>query len=396
MTRRSLRSWLWVHKWTSLVCTLFLLIICVTGLPLVLKDELKDLLDGGLPYAQVPAGTPNISLDEFAARSRAIYPGETILSIFSDDDEPKIVVFMAASWEAFKADRKSAHWIRFDAHTGVVLKRSKPFDGDGRRFLDIMLSLHRDLFAGLPGELFMGLMAILFVIAIASGAVVYGPFMRKLDFATVRAGGSPRLKWLDLHNMIGVVTLAWALLVGTTGVINELSTPLFTLWQQTDVKAMLAPLRGEPIPPQSELSSPQAALDTVKAALPDMVATSVVFPGSPFGSPYHYVVWTKGRTPLTSRLFSPVLVNPRSGALVSVVSMPWYLRVLEISRPLHFGDYGGMPLKIIWMLFDIATIMVLGSGSYLWLSQRSFLGAEDMLIATRQASALSPSRSPAE
>jgi len=230
MTRRSLRSWLWVHKWTSLVCTLFLLIICVTGLPLVLKDELKDLLDGGLPYAQVPAGTPNISLDEFAARSRAIYPGETILSIFSDDDEPKIVVFMAASWEAFKADRKSAHWIRFDAHTGVVLKRSKPFDGDGRRFLDIMLSLHRDLFAGLPGELFMGLMAILFVIAIASGAVVYGPFMRKLDFATVRAGGSPRLKWLDLHNMIGVVTLAWALLVGTTGVINELSTPLFTLW----------------------------------------------------------------------------------------------------------------------------------------------------------------------
>jgi len=78
--------------------------------------------------------------------------GETILSIFSDDDEPKIVVFMAASWEAFKADRKSAHWIRFDAHTGVVLKRSKPFDGDGRRFLDIMLSLHRDLFAGLPGN----------------------------------------------------------------------------------------------------------------------------------------------------------------------------------------------------------------------------------------------------
>jgi len=396
MTRRSLRSWLWVHKWASLVCTLFLLIICVTGLPLVLKDELKDLLDGGLPYAQVPAGTPNISLDELAAKSGAMYRGETILSIFSDDDEPKIVVFLAASWDAFKADRKSAHWIRFDAHTGLVLKQSKPFDGDGRSFLDIMLSLHRDLFAGLPGELFMGLMAILFVIAIASGAVVYGPFMRKLDFGSVRAGHSSRLKWLDLHNVIGVVTLAWALLVGATGVINELSTPLFTLWQQTDVKAMLAPLRGEPIPPQSELSSPQAALDTVKAALSDMVATSVVFPGSPFGSPHHYVVWTKGRTPLTSRLFSPVLVNARSGALASAVSMPWYLRVLEISRPLHFGDYGGMPLKIIWMLLDIATILVLGSGLYLWLSRRSFLGAEDTLIASHQASALSPSRSPAE
>ena len=395
MTRRSLRSWLWVHKWTSLVCTLFLLIICVSGLPLVLKDELEALLDGGLPYAQVPAGTPNVSLDRLAARSRTMYPGEIILSILSDDDEPKIVVFMAASWDAFKADRKSAHWIRFDAHTGQVLKQSKPFDGDGKCFLDIMLSLHRDLFAGLPGELFMGLMALLFVIAIASGAVVYGPFMRKLDFGTLRAAGSSRLKWLDLHNMIGVVTLAWALVVGVTGVINELSTPLFVLWQQTDVRAILAPLRGEPVPPQSELSSPQAALDTVKAEAPDMIATSVVFPGSPFGSPYHYLVWTKGQTPSTSRLFSPVLVNARSGVLVSVVSMPWYLRVLEISRPLHFGDYGGMPLKIIWILLDIATILVLGSGIYLWLSRHSSVAAEDRLVASHHASALSPLRGPA-
>jgi len=133
----------------------------------------------------------------------------------------------------------------------------------------------------------------------------------------------------------------------------------------------------------------------VKAALPDMVATSVVFPGSPFGSPYHYVVWTKGRTPLTSRLFSPVLVNPRSGALVSVVSMPWYLRVLEISRPLHFGDYGGMRsdhLDAVRYRNDhgcLAAEAIFGCRS-------APFGSRDMLIATRQASALSPSRSPAE
>ena len=92
----------------------------------------------------------------------------------------------------------------------------------------------------------------------------------------------------------------------------------------------------------------------------------MVYPGSPFGSPYHYVVWTKGKEPLTSRLFSPVLVDARTGKLVSAVTMPWYLRALELSRPLHFGDYGGMPLKIIWVLLDLVTIFVLGSGLYLW------------------------------
>jgi uncharacterized iron-regulated membrane protein len=371
VTRKTLRRWFWVHKWTSLVCTLFLLVICVTGLPLVFRDELGDLLDDSLPYASVPDGTPSVSLDHLVATSRQMYPGQIVLSAFVDDDEPKIVLAMAPSWAAYNADRKSAHWIKFDAHTGQVLKQSKSFGGDGHSFLEVMLSLHRDLFAGLPGELFMGLMALLFIAAIVSGVVLYAPFTRRLDFGTVRTDRSPRLKWLDLHNLTGIVLLAWTLVVGATGVINELSTPLFALWQMTDVKTMLEPLHGKPVPAESELSLPQAAYDTVRAALPNMTATSVVFPGSPFGSPYHYLIWTKGRQPLTSRLFSPVLVDARTGALTSVIEMPWYLRALEVSRPLHFGDYGGMPLKIIWALLDVLTIAVLGSGLYLWLSRRS-------------------------
>lgn len=398
MTRSTLRRWFWWHKWSSLVCTVFLLLICITGLPLVFKDEIAALLDDGLPYATVAAGTPNVSLDRVVALSRQMYPGEIIFSIFSDDDEPKIVVFMTPSWEAYKADRKSSHWIRFDAHTAQVLKQSRPFGQDGQTFLGLMLRLHRDLFAGLPGELFMGSMALLFVVAIISGVVIYGPFMRKLDFGTVRADRSPRLKWLDLHNMLGAVTLAWAVVVGTTGVINELSKPLFALWQQTDVKAMLDPMRGKPVPADFEVTSPQAAFDTAKAALPDMTMVSMAFPGSPFGSPYHYLVWGKGQEPLTSRLFSPVLVDARSGELTNVVTMPWYLRALEISRPLHFGDYGGLPLKIIWALLDMVTIVVLGSGLYLWVSRRAspFEAADRELAASHQESAPALSREAAE
>ncbi len=392
MTRAAFRKWFWVHKWSSLICTAFLLVICITGLPLVFREEIADLLNDALPYASVPDGTPNASADRFVELSRKMYPGDIIVSVFIDDDEPKAIVYMAPSWEAFNADRKTGHWIRFDSRTAQVLKQSKPLNEEGPTFLGIMLDLHRDLFAGLPGELFMGLMALLFVAAIISGIAIYGPFMRKLEFGTVRADRSARLKWLDLHNMIGVVTLAWGLVVGATGVINELSTPLFALWQQTDVRAMLQPLQGKPVPTQSELSSPQAAFDKVQAALPTMIVSSVVYPGARFGSPYHYLVWTKGKTPLTARLFSPVLVDARSGVLDNIIRMPWYLRALEVSRPLHFGDYGGMPLKIIWALLDIATIVILGSGFYLWLSRRSFIAsAEDELVASHvPAPILSP------
>jgi uncharacterized iron-regulated membrane protein len=63
-------------------------------------------------------------------------------------------------------------------------------------------------------------------------------------------------------------------------------------------------------------------------------------------------------------------VDAESGHITLAKSLPWYIRTLEVSRPLHFGDYGGMPLKIIWALFDVALITVLLSGLYLWLSRR--------------------------
>jgi uncharacterized iron-regulated membrane protein len=36
---------------------------------------------------------------------------------------------------------------------------------------------------------------------------------------------------------------------------------------------------------------------------------------------------------------------------------------IGLSKP---GDYGGMPLKIIWALLDVVTLIALGSGLYLW------------------------------
>ena len=38
-----------------------------------------------------------------------------------------------------------------------------------------------------------------------------------------------------------------------------------------------------------------------------------------------------------------------------------------MSQPLHFGDYGGLALKLLWALLDVLAIVVLGSGLYLWL-----------------------------
>lgn len=361
-----LRRWALVHKWASLACTLFLLVFCITGLPLIFSDELRDLLNDQPPYADLPADMPLANLDRMVAAAKERRPDHVVWFVFVDDDEPQVSIGMLPSPTA---DPKTARRVRFDARTGEFRNEIEPAEVRPITFIDLMLRLHRDLFAGLPGELFLGFMGLVFVVAVVSGGVLYAPFARRQKFGELR-GASRRLWWLDLHNMLGVVTIAWALVVGATGVMNELSQPLFAVWQRTDVAEMLKPYRGQSVPDATSFSSAQAAFDLAAKTLPGRRPTSVVFPNGRVGSPHHYLVWTKGNAALTGRLFTPVLVDVVSGKLTSVVEMPWYLRTLQVSRPLHFGDYGGMPLKIIWALLDIVTIVVLGSGVYLWLSRR--------------------------
>jgi uncharacterized iron-regulated membrane protein len=191
--------------------------------------------------------------------------------------------------------------------------------------------------------------------------------MRRLKFGTVRSGRS-FLHWLDLHNLLGIVTLVWAMVVGGTGVINTWADLVIKLWQYDQLAVMTAPYKNKPIP--QTLSSLQRAVTTAQATEPDLTPSFVAFPGSLFSSNHHYAVFLRGRTPLTSRLLKPVLIDAESGVLTDKRDLPWYVTALLVSQPLHFGDYGGMPLKIIWALLDITTIVVLMSGLYLWFKKR--------------------------
>ncbi|HCN73629.1 MAG TPA: hypothetical protein DIS96_18765, partial [Pusillimonas sp.] len=216
-------------------------------------------------------------------------------------------------------------------------------------------------------------------------------FMKKLEFGTVRADRSRRLKWLDLHNLLGIVTVVWVTVVGVTGVINELATPMFSYWQSTEVASLIAPYQNES--PPSEYVSADAAMAAATRALPDSIATSFSHPGNMFATPHHYVFWMQGSTPLTSHLFTPVLIDATTAEVTAVAEPPWYLVMLELSRPLHFGDYGGLPLKIIWTLLDLMTIVVLASGLYLWIARRKTNDARIRQIADTLTPAYSATRS---
>lgn len=356
-----MRRWSIIHTWSSLICTGLLLVLCITGLPFVFRHEIDALLYGERSPRALPAATPPAALERLLRSGLAMFPGGQVRFLVWDRDDRDVVV-VSVSHGTDRQRRVSD--IRMDARTAEVLD----IPDVQSRLTFLLLRIHTELLAGLPGKLVLGGMGVLFIIATVSGIVLYGPSMRRLRFGRIRAERRARIRWLDLHNLIGIATAAWVMVVAVTGVLNAVSDLLIDAWRQNQLADMIRVAGTRDAATSS--ASLEDVLRTATARFPGMQPAFVAFPGSPLSSPSHYMVFLRGDSPLTARLLQPVLIEASDASLADARSLPWYMTSLLLAVPLHFGNYGGLPLKIVWALLDLLTIVILASGLVLWIGKR--------------------------
>ena len=361
MQRGTIKAWYLIHKWSSLACTLFMLMLCITGLPLIFHDEIDAALgedyDATLPGAA--SAESGLALDTMLAAALAEQPGEVPLFMAFSQQSPLLTVTTGPTPDAAGEDMTL---LFLDRATGEVLGPA-PEGG----IMDFILTLHVDLFLGHWGMWLLGAMGVLFVLALISGVVLYAPFMRRLEFGTLRTRRSTRLRRLDQHNLLGVITFGWALVVGATGAINAYADPLVESWRAGELARMKQLYGSAASVPPAEYGSLDAAMASAQAALPGRSPQFIGFPGGAWSTGHHYAVFFQGDTALTQHLLTPALVDARTSELTASADMPALNQVLMMSKPLHFGDYGALPLKLIWAVLTLATIWVLWTGLLLWL-----------------------------
>lgn len=54
----------------------------------------------------------------------------------------------------------------------------------------------------------------------------------------------------------------------------------------------------------------------------------------------------------------------------TVRELPWYMKAIVVSQPLHVGDYGGLPLKLLWTACVWLTLFITANGAWLWWDRR--------------------------
>src|SRR5919199_2379234 len=153
-TTKQVKTWFQLHKWTSLICTAFLLMLCLTGLPLIFHEEIEEL-EGKAPLApQMAAGTPQLPLERLAQTARQQFPSKVIRYAYSDEHEPNTMTFTMT--DSLTAPADNYKLVILDTRTAKVLEEPKVQEG----FMYVMLQLHVDMFMGIGGKLFLDLMGI--------------------------------------------------------------------------------------------------------------------------------------------------------------------------------------------------------------------------------------------
>ncbi|RPE79812.1 PepSY-associated TM helix domain-containing protein [Vulcaniibacterium tengchongense] len=352
---------LWLHRWTSLIATIPFLILCLTGTVLIFHEEIDHAM-GVVP--ELSQAAPPRPMADSVAAVQAKFPDQRILSVAMEEDHPGVVMVATAPPGDRGYDRSVFHFA--DQSTaqlvgGVDLEKT---------LTGFLLTLHANWFLGPVGELIGALIALLVLISLLSGLVVYAPYVKRIAFGVLRRGRGARLLQLDLHNFIGAVVLGWALVVTVTGLMLGFGTLAAGIWQGTELPRLQARFGGAMADPRKPVATVDQAWQAAARAVPDGKVLSVIWPDTDYSTQRHYTVFLSGKEGLKERMYQIALVDGETGQVATVKQPPWYLQAIWLSQPFHFGDYGGLALKLLWTLCTWLTLFITANGAWLWWDRR--------------------------
>lgn len=339
------------HIYAGIFIAIHFAILSVTGLVLLFKHETQ--------------GHQNIQLEDTNTREnfaekynqalinlQTKYPHDRPLDMYPDERNPHIIKGRFGVDGATQL--RGAKRVTLDFNSGQEIAQQKK--SSQTEFFDSILSLHRELFLGANGQIYIGFVGIIYVFLLISGFLIYGRFMKKKEFGAVHSSGRmPNFK--DLHKFVGVVSFGWALVIGITGTLLAFNPVFMKRFQENNLHHLYEQYQNF-----QDTSGQEAPLrDILNTALTykvDSVISYIVFPGMERGIPAHYLVLMHGTTPLTQQLSEYLVINAQTAKLVEVMPLSLSVEAALVSRPLHFGNYNGILLKIIWAFFTICSLAV--------------------------------------
>lgn len=359
-----------VHTWTGVTAGMFLFIAFYAGSITVFAEPLAR-------WVAAPAPVRLTALDQsdaLIARTLAARPDaakEFTLHLGETED-----LSARLTWRKGRDDK--APWLAdLDSEGALRLAQSQRSN-----LADFVDNIHRT--AGIPGandigETVMGVVSALYAVALVSGLIIVLPSLVK-DLFALRIGANLKRMWLDAHNVVGVVSLPFHIIIALTAVVFCLHEQLYDALDYVVYDGGLKPIMASSNPftaikkderPASMLPV-DTLIDRVKTVSPSFVPIEMRYRNAGsrgasvqvWGHDARYMTRGKGfavLSPVTGEIANTDYLPGREGVWTGLVATFFAL---------HFATFGGDVVRVCYFLLGVAGAFLFYSGNLLWIESR--------------------------
>ena len=360
MTPRFTAAALSGHSAIGLALSALIYLVCLTGVVSVFADELK------LVEQPTPAAAPLKpgALNKAIAAGMASGGVTSLYAIAPIKPRQRLTV---------NVDDRTGRRAFFADADGALTPQRTPFT-------DFVTDLHMTLTMPAPwGALVVGLAGAALLSLILSGVLSHPRILR--DAFRLRLGGSERLTQAELHNRLSVWGLPFHIVVTLSGALFGLSNlavmTIAAIGFHGDIAKVYAPLTG----PESGATAPALStpdIEGVVARATSQIAASKLYyvvlqqPGAK-AARIAVEVTAPLRLPRGEDFYFDGAGRPTGRGRFATGSLG--MQAYSGAAQLHFGAFGGLPIKLAYLVLGCTLTFVSASGVSIWLARQADRGA---------------------
>ncbi|MDF9620309.1 PepSY domain-containing protein [Pseudomonas entomophila] len=355
------KLWFLVHSWLALPIWFFVLIVCFTGMLAVVSQEIVWLANPDVRASKPDDTAERLSFQQVLDALHKAEPDMAVRFL----NQPDGSHFALNAGVTFPDGSSPTLYV--NPYTGAIQGKSPNFN-----FEAFTRALHGWWLVPFTngyswGWYLVSLLGLPLLASLVTGLVVYKKFWKGF-FKLPRRSHGPRIFWGDLHRLAGVWSIWFVATISITGTWFLIQAVLGDNHISITTEPVVPVIAREQVPLTTD-GSPAPRIDLDEATriaqgnIPGLEVSFISVPATAYShvslggrSWYPLMIQTAAVNPYTRAVDSQFLLGDRSPLEF----------VTESMRPLHTGDFGGLPIKLIWAFFGLLLSLMVFSGLLIW------------------------------
>lgn len=363
-----LKMYIEVHSWVGIISGLALFIAFYAGAITKFEEPLQRWAS---PPIDLPAPVPLERAPELIEKLIEAHP-EALknysVNVEIDGNRPARVSWTVRAPGGGRASRKTSY-AALDENGELRISKQEP--SPVAHFVNVIHQQVGLAFWPTVTRPLMGAIAMLYCIAIVSGVVALLPSLVK-DLFTVRLGKNLKRMWLDVHNVLGLFSLPFHVVMAVTSVGFGLF-PYFYQAQQIAFDYRI--IRDEhAIHGTGSMLTPAELVARVQAESPHFRITEINYAHEEDGGVETHVYGQYPGHAVRAGSESVADVDAYTGAFTGAEFMPdqrgFAGGFASNFVGLHFGNFGGVSVRWAYLLLGMAGAALFYTGNLLWIESR--------------------------